>query len=33
VAFKICKAHGWEISYDIEPKLGTTVSVLAPRSV
>jgi signal transduction histidine kinase len=29
VAFKICKAHGWSISYEVAPDIGTTVVITA----
>ena len=31
VAFKVCKAHGWVIVYDIHEGEGTSVMVTAPR--
>jgi len=30
VAFKVCKAHGWDIRFDIEPGVGTRVVLCAP---
>ncbi|MDA0821718.1 MAG: ATP-binding protein [Proteobacteria bacterium] len=29
VAFKICKAHGWSIRYEVAPHIGTTVVITA----
>lgn len=33
VAIKVCKAHGWEIVYDIVDGKGTKVIVTAPQSI
>lgn len=33
VAFKVCKAHGWEIDYDIVEGKGTKVIITAPKTV
>lgn len=29
VAFKICKAHGWDLEFDSEPGIGTRVTLIA----
>ena len=31
VAFKVCKAHGWELKFDVEDGVGTVVTISAPR--
>jgi C4-dicarboxylate-specific signal transduction histidine kinase len=31
VAFKVCKAHGWELGFEVMDNAGTRVSLTAPR--
>ena len=33
IAFKVCKAHGWDISFAIDSGVGTKVIVSAPEAV
>lgn len=33
IAFKVCKAHGWDITFDINQGVGTKVTMSAPRGV
>lgn len=31
VAFKVCKAHGWTLNFEVIPRSGTLVTIIAPR--
>lgn len=33
IAFKVCKAHAWNIAFDIDSGVGTKVTITAPRGL